>query len=98
MPSWIYCGTAQQVDAAKTQALLRSHQAIWFPHLLSVSRGLSLTRKLERLYGWFGVESQEILSLCLAEAQSCLLRGNFSGPQSFGPTQTILEYVMLQCS
>ena len=31
MPSWIYCGTAQQVDAVNTQKLLRNHQAIWCP-------------------------------------------------------------------
>src|SRR4030042_3037416 len=31
MPSWIYCGTAEQVNSAYTQDLLRNHQAIWCP-------------------------------------------------------------------
>jgi hypothetical protein len=31
MPSWIYCGTAEQVKAANTQNLLRNHKAIWCP-------------------------------------------------------------------
>jgi len=66
------------------------------PHLGSV-RGLSVTRKLGRCYGWFGVKTIEPLSLCLAEEQSGLRHGNFSAPRSSGPTQTIVECVMLRC-
>lgn len=29
MPDWIYCGSDSAVDAADTQSLLRTHQAIW---------------------------------------------------------------------
>lgn len=47
---------------------------------LGFFRGLILTRKLGRGYGWFGVKNQEPLFLYLVEGQSRLRHDNFSGP------------------
>lgn len=52
MADWIYCGTANAVDAARTQSLLQTHAAIWCPpdNLYKLSKAGAIPRSNERLW------------------------------------------------